>query len=307
MRSTIANDEDTDARVDGVPGLPQGDLPRPPTRTLPAPFYEDEAAMLYHGNCFDLLPWTVAVDHVITDPPYSRWTHEKQRTGATLPDARGSAVAGRRAQAASRARYRDLGFDALSPFMAFWCARQFETLVRRWVLMFTDAENQRLWQRACERADLQHVRVGAWIKRGATPQFTGDRPGTGFEAIEIAHPRGRKRWNGGGRPALWEHAIVLNRGGDAPRMHTTQKPLALMVDLVRDFTDEGETILDPFAGSGTTGVAAKLNGRKAILIECEEKYAEIAAKRLQQTEPGRLFDRLPKAKPQSLLLEDPSC
>lgn len=268
------------------------------------PYYEDEAVMVYHGDCLDLLPVTVAVDHVITDPPYSRWTHEKQRTGATLPDARGSAVSGRRAQASSLSRCRDLGFDALTAPMAFWCARQFEERVRRWVLVFTDAENQRLWQRACERAELQHVRVGAWVKRGGTPQFTGDRPGTGFEAIEIAHPRGRKQWNGGGRPAIWEQPIVLNRGGGDPRLHTTQKPLQLMVDLIRDFTDEGETILDPFAGSGTTGVAAKLNGRKAILIEKSEQYCEVAAKRLRETHPGELFDKVARAKPQSLLTED---
>jgi site-specific DNA-methyltransferase (adenine-specific) len=265
------------------------------------PYYEDAAVMLYHGDCRDLLPWTVAVDHVITDPPYSRWTHEKQRTGSTLPDARGSAISGRRSAAASLSRYRDLGFEAITPALAFWCAGQFAERVRRWVLVFTDAENQRMWQRACERAGLQHVRVGAWIKRGGTPQFTGDRPGTGFEAIQIAHPRGRKRWNGGGRPGVWEQPIVLNRGGSDPRCHTTQKPVALMTELVRDFTDEGETILDPFAGSGTTGVAAKLNGRKAILIEREERYCAVAAKRLRETEPGRLFDSLPRAKARSLL------
>lgn len=63
--------------------------------------------------------------------------------------------------------------------------------------------------------------------------------------------------------------------------HPTQKPVALMrwcLSLVPD----AKTVLDPFAGSGTTGVAAKLEGRKATLIELNEQYCEAAANRLRQ-------------------------
>ena len=250
--------------------------------TLPAPFYTDDAVTLYHGDCRELLPLLDGrVDHVITDPPYSKWTHSKQRTGSQLPDVHGSAVEGRRTGAACLARYRDLGFDAIDSKTAFLVAKLCARVVRRWCLTFTDSENQRLWQRAWERAGLQHVRVGAWVKRGCTPQFTGDRPATGFEAIEIAHPRGRKRWNGGGRVALWEHAIVLNRHG-AERYHTTQKPEPLMADLISEFTDAGDVILDPFGGSGTTAVAAKRLGRRCILIERSETDCQSAVERLGQ-------------------------
>jgi len=70
-------------------------------------------------------------------------------------------------------------------------------------------------------------------------------------------------------------------GGES-KIHPTQKPLALMrwcLSLVPD----AETILDPFAGSCTTGVAAKLEGRKSVLIEMNESYCEAGAKRLSQS------------------------
>lgn len=245
------------------------------------PFYEDAFVTLFHSDCREVLPMLEEVNHIITDPPYSRWTHEKQRTSAQLPDACGSALAGRKV-AACRARYRDLGFASLDPCIAWWCGKQWARLVKRWCLIFTDAENQRLWQRALERGGLEHVRVGAWRKTGAAPQFTGDRPATGFEAIEIGHRPGKKRWNGGGKHGVWEHPIVLARH-DVRRYHTTPKPTALMRDLILDFTDLGDTILDPFAGSGSTGVAAKECGRKALLIEIDEASCEIVAMRLAET------------------------
>jgi DNA modification methylase len=64
--------------------------------------------------------------------------------------------------------------------------------------------------------------------------------------------------------------------------HPTQMNPLLVSEPIRCSTNEGDTILDPFMGSGTTLVAAKLEGRKAIGIELEEKYCEIAAKRLAQ-------------------------
>jgi len=64
--------------------------------------------------------------------------------------------------------------------------------------------------------------------------------------------------------------------------HPCEKPLGLMCDLITSLTEEGDVILDPFAGSGTTLEAAKLSGRRAIGFERDERYCEIAASRLAQ-------------------------
>ncbi len=66
------------------------------------------------------------------------------------------------------------------------------------------------------------------------------------------------------------------------RVHPTQKPVALMEYLIRTYTNEGETVLDNCMGSGTTGVACMNTGRKFIGIERDEKYFEIAKKRIEE-------------------------
>jgi adenine-specific DNA-methyltransferase len=75
---------------------------------------------------------------------------------------------------------------------------------------------------------------------------------------------------------------VWKFGIPSSREHPAQKPAPLINQIVRVSSRTGGTILDPFAGSGTTGRAAKDLGRKCTLIEMEEKYCEIAAKRMRQ-------------------------
>lgn len=147
----------------------------------------------------------------------------------------------------------------------------------RWVLMTCE------WRHAAqlEAHDLL-VRLGVWIKRNGAPQFTGDRPGTGWEAVACLHRPGKKRWNGGGHHAVWDIPKVV---GD----HPTGKPIALLNKWVNQFTDIGETILDPFMGSGPTGVAAMQLGRKFIGIELERKYFDIACRRIEDAQRQALL------------------
>lgn len=93
-------------------------------------------------------------------------------------------------------------------------------------------------------------------------------------------------WSNCGGPArlfhhLW-NGFARASEKDIARVHPTQKPVALMVWLLEQFSRPGDVILDPYMGSGTTLVAAKMLGRKAIGVEIEERYCEIAVRRLQQ-------------------------
>lgn len=277
------------------------------------PYYEDAAVTLYHGDCCRLLSDIDRVDHCITDPPYGRDVYVRlrnpdsasgdpkrvKRSGGSLtrPNIHHS-HSGHRPARLEKLAAGDIGFiDDMLPFVA----AVLPGMVRRWAIVFSDAESTYMWRNELVRFGMRYIRTGAWVKPDAMPQMTGDRPGTGFEPCTIAHGTMALRWNGGGSLAVWTH---FTSKGEARPDHPCPKPLGLMVELVTLFTDEGETILDPFAGSGTTGVAAKLNGRKAILIEKSEQYCEVAAKRLRETEPGRLFDKVARAK-QETLLEKP--
>ena len=71
---------------------------------------------------------------------------------------------------------------------------------------------------------------------------------------------------------------------DAIRIHPTQKPVALLEYLIKTYTNEGETVFDPFMGSGSTGVACVNTGREFIGFEKEERFFEITKTRIEQTQ-----------------------
>jgi DNA modification methylase len=242
--------------------------------------------VVIEGDCLAVMPMLgdKSVDHVITDAPYSEHVHGKQRR--MLRGSGGRVAAG---QASGRGLIgpADLGFEALANEVREAAALEFERIGRRWLVAFTNAEAQHQWEADFIAAGARHVRVGAWVKIAAQPQLTGDRPGTGFEALEIAHASGQRcRWNSGGHHAVWTYQIATDRNGTGDRVHTTQKPIDLMMHLVSDFTDPDEVILDPFCGSGTTGVACLRLGRRFIGIEKDARYAAIARERLAAEDRG---------------------
>ena len=121
-----------------------------------------------------------------------------------------------------------------------------------------------------------YKRTCLWVKPDGKPQYSGDRPGIGYESIVACHAPGRSTWNGGGSRGVF----IVNKGGDLRTGHQTQRPLALMELLVRLFSNQGELVLDPLAGSGTTGVAAVRLGRRSLGWEMNAQYVEMASKRL---------------------------
>jgi site-specific DNA-methyltransferase (adenine-specific) len=222
-------------------------------------------AKLYKGNAFSLLSsapggWTFT--HLITDPPYAEATHEGARTG----DANTKLV---RFAPFSEAQLGDL---------LFLTAQR----VLRWGVFTCDFRHMAYLQ-SNPVPGWRFIRMGIWVKNGAAPQFTGDRPAQGWEAIAMLHrveakgcPKAvRMAWNGGGRAAVFTHTV--ERGP-----HPTQKPVSLYGEFIRLFTEPNESVLDPLCGSGTTLVAAKAHGRRAAGIESEEGYLRAAKARLAQ-------------------------
>ena len=224
--------------------------------SLPKPYYSHAGITIYHGDCREILPH-VSADACITDPPYSAVTHASAKTE----------------NGGDPGKLIDFAPISEDELVSVLGLAQAST--SRWMVLTCDYRYAlRLEQ--CPPVGSKFVRLGVWVKPDSAPQFTGDRPAQGWEAVVFLHRAGdRTRWNGGGRRSVFTHNVARGH-------HPTEKPLPLASEFVALFSDPGEIVLDPFMGSGTTLRAAKDLGRKAVGIEIEERYCEIAAKRLAQ-------------------------
>lgn len=232
------------------------------------------------GDCLgpDGLPSLNArsVDVIITDPPFDQRTHRAALEGGDWRDGK-------------RKISKELPFAPLSSDQIPIIASHFVRVCKGWILIFVAERQFETWACAIENAGGRYMRLGAGVRSNPRPQMSGDRPALGIDPILIAWADSkRSEWNGGGKAGVWKSpAARWDTGGKTA--HPTQKPLALMRDLLGDFSNPSELVCDPFAGSGTTAVACKELGRRFVGWEIDPSYHALACARVLRTgEPPQL-------------------
>ena len=217
---------------------------------------------LYHGDCLEILPTLNAgsVDAVITDPPFFvTITTQTKSTPA---------------------------YDALKEYKwtvsLAWISHLQELLKDGGVLyVFTNDNDISYLIKEIERRGLRIYQRLHWIKTNPLPSYTKWNYRGGIElafyVVKGDKPAYFREITQQELHSYWFYPIV---GGAERTIHPTQKPVELMKEWIVNSTLPGDTILDPFMGSGTTGVACVETGRNFIGIEIDADYFKIAQRRI---------------------------
>lgn len=220
------------------------------------PYYQDDRVTLYHGDCREVIRelQAASVDLVVTDPPYGM-NYDSGWSGATV-HLDGTRLCLR--------MYREV-LPRLSRIMAdnshlYWFTR--------WDV-WPDAYD-------CIAPHIPVRNMLVWDK-GHPGMGNLEVYGYSFE-MAVFGSKGHRKLNGGRPNSIFKVPPVPN----GRRVHPTEKPMLLLSDWIERSSNVGETVCDPFAGSGSTLIAASNLGRRVIGVEIEERYCELAAKRLDQ-------------------------
>lgn len=206
------------------------------------PYYSDESVTLWHGDAREVLPGRLTKPVLITDPPYGI---DLDTDYSRFKNA-GTA-------------HRKVAQDA-EAFDPEWLLARFSRAVifggHNFASRLPDSGSWIVWDKVLKN-DL----------------------GVRIAEAELAWTRGVLTRTRSFRH-LWSGAFRASERGTA--YHPCQKPVALMGWIVRLVTQTVDTVVDPYAGSGSTLVAAKVEGRKAVGCELDERYCELIAQRLSQ-------------------------
>lgn len=241
------------------------------------PYYADEWVTVYHGDCREVADTLhLEADLIVTDPPYG----ETPLAWDLWPPEWPTAI--------SNVATAMWCFGSMRMFTEhwpdFWAWHLSQDIVWR-KPRGTHFVNDR-FARVHEHA--LHFYRGRWEDiRHETPRDRYHGPArTGLvtgDSQSDQHPIGstaRKPWADDGT-RLAESVLEVNncRGG---MLHPTQKPVGIVAPLIAYGCPPGGTVFDPFGGSGSTGEAARLSGRRAILVDAHEPYCETMAARFGQ-------------------------
>lgn len=246
---------------------PEPSSPPEPKKPL-EPYWvsDDGKCIIYHCSALEMLAELPdgAADLIITDPPYADETHKNARSHKNI-----------------RKKNALVTFKPVTVADIKQLFEEMARVSRRWTIATMEFRHAAAIELA-PPARAKFIRMGVWVKPNGAPQFTGDRPGTGWEAIAFLHNKNARKkdktemkWNGGGRSSVFIHPI------EATAKYPTQKPLGLIREFVELFSSEGDLVVDPCMGSGTTLVAAYERNRCVIGSDISEEACKLAVERIK--------------------------
>lgn len=233
--------------------------------------------ILYNDDCFNRLSGLSNIDLIVTDPPYSFKAKKiKEGSGGTVNNLKKFDVSLLKLNdkdlinSYDIAKFGDLVFNLQSEVNAyFWCNKnQIPEYLDFYVTKYK-----------CK------FDIICWHKVNALPTYA-NKYLTDTEYLLYFHNGKGKCFPQNYEDAKTYYITMINHKDKKKWDHPTIKPLDITMKVIRNSSKEGELVLDPFMGSGTTGLACKILGRKFIGIEIAEDYFKMAEDRIFEKKGG---------------------
>jgi len=248
------------------------------------PYYQDEYVTIYHGDCRELLPTIPdnSIDIMFTDPPYGH-----NNNNGDLIHNREAALGKAKPGIVNEAR--PIANDSMEEMKE--------------VVDFALSESARFLKKDCcccccccggggpkptfawlanrmDEKGLSFFHAVVWDKGGLG---MGWRYRRNYEMVMVAHRKGGKlKWEWGGSGKETANVVRINKIIPSATDHPTPKPVELIQHFLMLHGKPGDVLIDPFMGAGPTMIAARALGIKSIGCELDERWCEVAAKRLSQ-------------------------